>query len=83
MSTKPAEDQQGAKTGDVEECVLGSTLWRLIVCSDRLESNATKAGYQRGRKRQKVETEAERFILVSHCASSDCLYCTGIRDIKQ
>jgi len=59
VRTKPAEDQQGAKTGDVEKCGLGSTLWLLIVSSDRLESSATKAGYQQKRKRQKVETEDE------------------------
>ena len=73
MRIKPAEHQQGAKTEDVEKCVLVSTLGLLIVFSDRLESNATKAGYMREWKRQQqtVDAEAERFILVSHFASSD------------
>ena len=71
MRIKPAGHQQGAETEDDGKCVLGSTLWLLIGFSVRLKSNATKAGYQRDmqreRKRQKVETGAERFILVSHC----------------
>ena len=67
MRIKPAEHQQSAEPEDDEKCVMSSTLRLLTRFPVRLESKLTEAGYQQERKRQKVETEAKRFILVSHC----------------